>query len=213
MYCARVGPTVQTNVCDSPLILRPWAVSDAEALRDAIDEDVHHLKPWLSWTIEEPTSLGDTRARLRRWVDEFRRGRAFRYAIVAADRAAVILGGANLYTRAGPAAREIGYWVRKSAARQGVATAAVSALAVHAFENEEVERLIIQCDVGNRTSASFARRLGFAFVGPLTSAYPDGTHRPVDQFELLREDYHRHHAVGYRERARSVRLATESAES
>lgn len=58
---------------DPDLLLRPWAESDAPALREAIDEDVGHLKPWLSWTLEEPATLERTRARLVEWVDQFRR--------------------------------------------------------------------------------------------------------------------------------------------
>ena len=192
----------------SDLLLRPWSESDAPALRDAIDEDVDHLKPWLSWTLEEPATLERTRARLRDYVEQFHAGRAFRYAITPLDRPAVILGGAHLNRRVGPDAHDVGYWVRRSAVRQGIAAAAVSALVVHTFEERDVERLVIQCDVDNSASADLARALGFGFVGNDAGMYPDGRPRPLLRFELTRERFRRHHAATLRERARRVHLAT-----
>lgn len=192
----------------SPLLLRPWTEDDAPALREAIDEDVDHLKPWLSWTLEEPASLERTRERLSRWVAQFQAGEGFRWALVSPDEPSRILGGANLNCRFGPDAHDVGYWVRKSAARQGIAAAAVARLAVHAFEGREVERLVSQCDVGNARSAAFARALGFRFVGEAKTEYPDGSPRPVLRFEMRRESYFREHAPALRGRAGRVKLET-----
>jgi RimJ/RimL family protein N-acetyltransferase len=192
------------------LLLRPWTVADAVALREAIDEDLDHLKPWLNWTLSEPATLDQTRVRLQGYVDRFRSGEAFYYAVTPLDRPAVILGGAHLACRVGPAAHDVGYWVRKSAARQGIASAAVAALAVHAFSERLVERLVIQCDVANHASATMARALGFLFVDSATVAYVDGTPRPVHRFEMAGDAYHLH-APKLRERARRVRLVTDPA--
>lgn len=101
------------------LRLRPWTVADAGALREAIDEDVEHLRPWLTWTLEEPATLERTRERLGEWVARVRAGRAKRFAITPVDRPERILGGAHLNWRDGPAAYDLGYWVRGSAARHG----------------------------------------------------------------------------------------------
>ena len=202
------GPTTVTepNASYPTLLLRPWTTADAAGLREAIDEDLDHLKPWLSWTLEEPASLEGTRDRLDRWVDDFRAGRGFRYAVTPLERPSRILGGANLNRRVGPDAHDVGYWVRKSATRQGIAGAAVSALVVHAFEEREVERLAVRCDVANAGSVAFARALGFRPVGETTNEYPDGSPRPVHLLEMTRADYRHRHAPALRERARVVRL-------
>lgn len=193
------------------LLLRPWRESDAPALREAIDEDVDHLKPWLSWTLEEPATLERTRARLREWVRAFEAGEGFRWAVVPEDEPSRILGGANLNLRVGPDARDVGYWVRSSAAGRGVAGAAVAALAVHAFQEDEgVERLVARCDAANRESVAFARALGFEPAGEATIAYPDGSPRPVVLLEMTREGYCRHSGAALRRRARRVRLVTPS---
>ncbi|MBW3554545.1 MAG: GNAT family N-acetyltransferase [Gemmatimonadetes bacterium] len=199
-----MGPGEQSPA----LLLRPWAESDASGLREAIDKDVAHLKPWLSWTLEEPTTLEGTRVRLREWVEQFRRGRAFRYAITPPDRPSLILGGAHLSSRVGPAAHDVGYWVRRSAVRQGVATAAVSTLAIHAFDHGGVDRLVARCDIANAASQAVARALGFRLTGSVTVQYPDGSPRPVHQFEMTSVDYRLHHAPRLRERARRVRVVT-----
>lgn len=194
----------------SPLLLRPWAESDVVGLRAAIDEDVGHLKPWLSWTLEEPATPERTRDRLGEWVDEFRQSRAFRYAITPLDRPSLILGGAHLNHRVGPAAHDVGYWVRKSAVRRGIASAAVSALVIHAFERRKVERLVIQCDVANAASEAFARALGFERIGTATATYPAGAPRPVSRFEMILESYRLRHRPTLGDRARRVRLVTDT---
>lgn len=188
------------------LLLRPWSAADATGMREAIDENVDHLKPWLSWTLEEPATLEQTRRRLVGWVEQFRRGTAFRYAVTPVDRPSTILGGAGLSRRFGPAAHDVGYWVRKAAARQGIASAVASRLAVTAFAKPGLERLIIQCDVANTASAVLAQVLGFQFTGAATTEYPDGTPRLVHRFEMNRESYLEHHASTLLERAHRVRI-------
>ena len=191
------------------LLLRPWAEADAPALREAIDEDVDHLRPRLSWTLDEPASLERTRARLAGWAEAFRTGGGLRFAITPANRPWHILGGANLNTRVGPDARDVGYWVRASASRQGIASAAVARLAVHAFEQLAVARLVSQCDAGNAASAALATALGFEPADDAVVRWPDGSPRPVHRFEMRREHYETEHAAGLRRRAERVRLVTE----
>lgn len=188
------------------LVLRPWAVTDAIALREAIDEDVSHLRPWLSWTLDEPVSLERTRAKLAGWVRQFQTGYAYRYAIREASRPATILGGAMLNSRVGPTAHAIGYWVRRSATGRGIAGAAVAALVAQSFQLPHVGRVVIECDPANAASAGFARHLGFEYVGQLTSYFPDGTPRPILQFEMQRGDYEARHGPDLWSRARVVSI-------
>lgn len=175
------------------LLLRPWTEADALALREAIDEDVSHVKPWMSWSREEPATLEQTRTRLRRFIDEFAAGRALRFAITRPDRPERILGGAHLNERVGPNARDLGYWVRASATRQGIASAAASALAIRALARPDVHRLVIQCDVGNAASEAVALALGFRFTAVVTGAYTDGTRRMLCEFEMLRAEFEARH--------------------
>lgn len=193
----------------SDLLLRRWTEADAAALREAIDEDVGHLKPWLSWTLEEPVSVEQTRQRLAGYVDQYRVGEAYRYAITSAERPHLILGGANVYPRHGRSAFEIGYWVRKSAARMGVAQAAVAALLVEVFRRPHVERVSIRCDVTNTASAAFAERIGFQFAQRVDGSFADGSPRPLRELAMTAGDY-RERESELREQARRVRWAVDA---
>jgi RimJ/RimL family protein N-acetyltransferase len=61
----------------------------------------------------------------------------------------------------------LGYWVRTSATRQGVATEAVRQVAEFAFGNTDLVRLEIVCAVGNDASQRVAERAGAAREGAL----------------------------------------------
>lgn len=191
-----------------PTLLRPWAESDAPGLRQAIDEDVDHLKPWLTWTLEEPATLERTRERLRGYVRQWEEGEAYRFAVTPLERSSTILGGVHLKGRARAPTREIGYWMRKSAAGRGVAGAAVARLTVHTFEAWEADRIVARCDVGNARSSALARALGFRRVGEVRDTYPDGTPRPLLEFEMTRDGFRGRHAAGLLRRARRAGLVT-----
>jgi RimJ/RimL family protein N-acetyltransferase len=198
-----VGPSARAD----PLLLRPWTGDDAPALREAIDDDLDHLKPWLTWTLAEPAGLDRARELLDAWRAEHEEGNAVRYAVVPAPRPSVILGDVHLVRRGGPDPDDVGYWVRGSATRRGIASAAVARLVVSAFEDRGRGRLGLHCDVANSASAAFARTLGFRRLGPGTMSYPDGAPRPVIRFAMTRDDY-QGLAGELKDRARRVRLTS-----
>jgi RimJ/RimL family protein N-acetyltransferase len=166
-----------------PLLLRPWRPDDAPALRAAIDESLDSLRPWISWAAEEPTPLPVLAARLAGYAEDFQEGRRWRYAVVE-RRTGHLLGGASLHPYPGPGALEVGYWVRSSQHRRGIAGAAAAALTRHAFRAHGVDRAEIWCDPGNVPSASVARALGFAHAGSRMMTRPDGGDRPVEVYRL-----------------------------
>lgn len=166
-----------------PLLLRPWHASDAPALRAAIDESLDALRPFISWAPAEPTTLAELTARLERYAEEFAAGGRWRYAVT--DRASgLLLGGASLHPYPGPGALEVGYWVRTSQARRGIASAAAAALVRHAFHAHGVERVEIWFDPENHASRRVAETLGFTYAGPLAITRDDGTPRDVEVFRL-----------------------------
>ncbi|HEX8362808.1 MAG TPA: GNAT family N-acetyltransferase, partial [Longimicrobium sp.] len=110
-----------------PLLLRPWRTADAPALREAIDESLDALRPFISWAAREPSSLAATEARLAEYARDFADGVRWRYAVLERETGA-LLGGASLHPYPGPGALEVGYWVRTSQHRRGVASAAAAAL-------------------------------------------------------------------------------------
>ena len=173
-------------ISNSPLTLRPWRLSDAVRLRAAIDEDVEHLRPWLGWARNEPSTLDETEAMVRSWITDFGTGDGIRFAIVPSESPNLILGGAGLNRRLGPTEYTLGYWVRKSATRRGIASAATAGVVCHAFNRIGLDRVLAEFDEGNEASMAVAEALGFKWVGRFSTKYADGSPRPVVRFGLTR---------------------------
>ena len=143
-----------------PLLLRPWAPDDLLPLRAAIDESLPEVQRWLPWGWEEPSSLEHLAARIERYARAYAEGTAWRLALVDPSEG-TLLGSGALLPYPGPGALEVGYWVRTSAAGQGLATRAAAALVRHAFRVHGVQRMELWAKSGNEPSMAVARRLGF----------------------------------------------------
>ncbi|HEY7767091.1 GNAT family protein [Longimicrobium sp.] len=166
-----------------PLLLRPWRPEDAPELRGAIDESLAELRQWMTWGPDEPTPLDVLTRRLAGYADDFHAGLRWRFAVVH-RLTGQLLGGASLHPYPGPGALEVGYWVRWSEVRQGIAACAAGALTRHAFAHHQVERVEIWCDPGNVASARVALALGFEPVGNREIERSDGSPRQVDVYRL-----------------------------
>jgi len=153
-----------TPIYTPRLVLRCWKASDAPLLKDALDSSLEHLRPWMPWAIQEPSTLPTLEARLAGFADDFRKGRDFIYGIFNRDETEV-LGGTGLHLRNGPQDIEIGYWLRASATGQGLVSESTSALTTVAFATWPLETVTIVCDPENRRSAAVPARLGYACQG------------------------------------------------
>ncbi|MDQ5836288.1 MAG: GNAT family N-acetyltransferase [Acidobacteriota bacterium] len=165
------------------LVLRPWRVEDARRLRAAIDESLDSLKRWMSWGRDEPTPLAVLEERLRADAEAFAAGRRWRYAMLLGH-GGPLAGGAGLHPRVGPRALEVSYWVRAVCRRRGIAAAAASALARHAFLAHGVGHVDICVDIGNDASAAVALSLGCEPRGTITREHSDGSPRPMLVYRL-----------------------------
>lgn len=142
-----------------PVVLRRYEGDELTALLEAVETSLDHLRPWMPWASAEPLEEGLAEF-VQRSAVEFRSGENFTYAIWDAH-GSDLVGSTGLHTRLGPGTLEIGYWVRLSWTRRGVATAAARALTNAAFALADIEEVRIHCDEGNVASASVPRRLGY----------------------------------------------------
>jgi RimJ/RimL family protein N-acetyltransferase len=142
------------------LVLRCWQPSDAQRLHGVVAANLAALRPWIPWAAREPLSLADRIESLRQARGRFDLDRDHSYGVFDPGEQAV-LGGGVLLTRAGPGAREIGYWLDQAHAGQGLATELAAALSRVAFEVARVDRVEIHCEPENARSAAVARRLGY----------------------------------------------------
>jgi RimJ/RimL family protein N-acetyltransferase len=173
------------------MVLRCWDPADARLLKEAIDASLDHLRPWMPWARNEPQTLAEKVALLRRFRGAFDLGDDFAYGLFSSDETRVV-GGSGLHKRVGKDAFEIGYWIRKSETGRGLATEAAGALTRVAFELCSVDRVEIRVEPANEPSIAVPRKLGFREEARLRRRLPpseDGAPRDVIVYSLFRDEY------------------------
>jgi RimJ/RimL family protein N-acetyltransferase len=148
--------------------LRPWTPADAAALYPVLVANVAHLGPWIPAHVATPVDLPALAERLAGFASDFAANRAYRYALLTAERGRLI-GEADLFPRAATgrvpleaADRvELGYWLDAAATGQGFAAEATHALLDLASTLPGMIHAEIRCDAANAPSAAVPRRLGF----------------------------------------------------
>jgi RimJ/RimL family protein N-acetyltransferase len=155
---------VDAIVPSRPIAIRAYERADAPAVYEALMESLPALQPFMPWARTDLT-LAEQRAWVDAQVDARAAGTAYEFGIFDAGRR--YLGGCGLnqldrgerMNRANRRAN-LGYWVRSSAARQGVATAAIHQLVGWAFANTDLNRLEVVVAVENTASLRTAERAG-----------------------------------------------------
>lgn len=133
-----------------------------EILRDAIQDSIKHLRPWMSWIEFEPLSDRDRTALIRRWEDDWKAGQEVVFGAFVRDQ---VVGGCGFHKRAGPQTLEIGYWVHVDHLRQGYATEMARILTSAAFTVSDIERVEIHHDKANTHSGAIPKALGYHLDG------------------------------------------------
>jgi ribosomal-protein-serine acetyltransferase len=147
--------------------IRAYRLDDAPAVLEAARESLAELQPWMPWC-HPGYSLEESRSWLAGQVPAFQERTAFEFAIVSPD--GRYLGGCGLnQIDAGNGRANLGYWVRSSVTRQGVATAAVTLLRDWGFRNTSLVRLEIVIAIGNVASYRVAEKSGADREGILRS--------------------------------------------
>jgi RimJ/RimL family protein N-acetyltransferase len=142
------------------LVIRCYEPRDAALLKEAVDSSLDHLRPWMPWARDEPTTINAKVELLRSFRGRFDLDEDFVYGLFARDESRLV-GGSGLHTRHGEGALEIGYWVRADAEGRGLATESVAVLTRAAFEHCGVDRIEIRVDPSNERSLRVPERLGY----------------------------------------------------
>lgn len=141
------------------LCLRPFSDTDASAFRSAALESVDTVGRWMPWcknSYQESDAL--------EWFAVFRAAASARSALefgVFCANTGQLMGGAGLNKIAHDNRFcNLGYWIRQSHHRQGIATRCVQILSRHAFEVLGLQRLEIVVALGNHASEGVAIKSG-----------------------------------------------------
>jgi ribosomal-protein-serine acetyltransferase len=169
------------------LRIRPYAVADAEEVWRAAMESRAELLPWMSW-FHAGYHIRETRSWLEMQVIAFRLGTAYEFAIESLD--GWYLGGCGLNQIDALNRRaNLGYWVRTSATRQGVARTAVMQLAAWAYAHTDLVRLEIVAATGNVASQRVAEHAGAQREGVLRRRlFVRGQFQDAVVYSIVREE-------------------------
>jgi ribosomal-protein-serine acetyltransferase len=181
-------PGVQSTFTRENVTLRRYQSDDAPLLFEAVRESVRELSAWMSWC-NPSYSRVDSETSVRTRQTEWAQGE--RYSFVISDSATGrFLGGVglNFINRAHKFAN-LGYWVRTSSTRRGVATAAVRLAAGFGLGELGLNRVEIVVATGNVPSQRVARKAGACSEGVLRQRLwlHDQSHDAV-MFSLVAED-------------------------
>jgi RimJ/RimL family protein N-acetyltransferase len=166
---AILDPPERPTLRDGRILLRPLVPADRDALYQAVAESKEEVGRWMAWCHPDYSP-----AESAEWIAICERGwaaeqgdRDFGIFEAASGR---LLGciGVNQFNRVHRFAN-VGYWVRTSSARQGVATAAARLIARYAFEVLGLARIEIVAQVPNVASCKVAEKLGCRLEGVLRS--------------------------------------------
>ncbi len=177
------------KLTDGIITLRPFEFGEENDLHKAVHESLPQLKPWMAWANEKyttETALNFITLTRAYWSS----GTLYAFAITdtKTDR---IIGGCSL-SHIHPVYHfcNLGYWVRTSRHREGIAGRAALIAARFAFEKIKLIRAEVVIAVGNEPSKRVAEKIGAHYEGILLNRMVVGTQVcDAHMFSLLPSDF------------------------
>ena len=183
--------TLATLIEGKAVYLRPPLPNDWRAWAEVRAASRNFLKPWEpTWSASALTRTA-YRHRLRIQARERRDNTGHRFFIFRRDDDS-LAGGVNLSNIQHGVAMScnIGYWIDKHNARQGLMSDAIEALLPFVFDTISLHRIEAACLPNNLASEALLRKLGFRQEG-YARAYLriDGAWRDHLLFAMLASDF------------------------
>lgn len=153
------NPEHTIELGDARLRLRPWREDDAGELVEAAHESVDSVGRWLPWCRAEYGHAAAS-AWVRHCQAGWQAGAHFAFAVRDAHEGQ-LLGGVGL-NQFEPVHRRanLGYWVRRTRQREGLASAAAQLVARFGFERLGLIRIDVVALPDNAPSRATALRIG-----------------------------------------------------
>ena len=149
------------EVVGARVVLRRWTTADVPELSAAVTRNIEHLRPWMPWIAHEPVEDKDRAALIEGWERSWLEGGDTVFGVFLDGRP---IGGTGLHRRRGPHGLEIGYWIDKDHANQGIATEVARLLTSAAQAVPGVTFVEIHHDKANVASSRVPQKLGYTFV-------------------------------------------------
>ena len=173
------------------LLIRPKQSGDGATSLAAVIETWGDLHKWMQWA-ESPSDFteAEQELRIRQQMASFARRTEFNLLGIerASGRAVIWCGLHDIDWQARSC--DTGFWVRKSAQREGFATEATNALLRYAFSALGMRRVGITHSAGNEASHRVVEKLGFSPESILQNGNPLPGGRLADRCCYARLDLH-----------------------
>ncbi|MDX6384345.1 MAG: hypothetical protein QOK48_1918 [Blastocatellia bacterium] len=151
---------------ENSILIRPFRAGDEDALYEAVRESVAEVSAWLPWCHQD-YSIEESREFITSREIASQGGEWYSFGIFEKESGRFLGGvGINFINRVHRLAN-LGYWVRTSAAGNGVATTATRLAARFAFEQVGLQRIEIVAAVNNIASQRVAEKAGAKREGVL----------------------------------------------
>jgi ribosomal-protein-serine acetyltransferase len=153
---------MDTPIVENGLCIRPFEDGDVEQFVSAVRESIATVGAWMPWCRPE-YAAADALAWFAQCSANLSAAHAYDLGVFSAAGAefygGVSINQINRQHNFG----NIGYWVRQSFQRKGIATRAVRAMAAYGFNCLKLTRLEIVAAVENGASRGVAERAGAIF--------------------------------------------------
>lgn len=173
---------------DKSYLIRPCRPDDAGPVFEAVRESMKELYPWMPWCHQDYV-IEDSRTWFGSRPDVWRKG--MEYDFLIADRSdghPLGICSLNNLDRDNRLAN-LGYWIRTSRVRQGVAAACVPWVVRFGFEELNLNRIELIVATGNIPSQGLAAKIGAFREGRLRKrlVVRDHVYNAI-MFSLISED-------------------------
>lgn len=169
--------------------IRRFQEKDAVDFHKAVLESVEHVSEWLPWCTTE-YNLNDAKLWVSSAKETWKNGTDYRFIVEDLD-TGNILGtvGINQVVQQHKVGN-LGYWIRRSALRQGACTKAAKKVVDYAFNELGFQRIEIHVLVENKPSNSVASKLGGNYEGIFRNKLMhNGKSRPAKCYSIIPSDY------------------------
>lgn len=142
--------------------LRPFRQADAVEFAAAVQESLSSLSPWMPWA-HNRYSVRDAQLWFEVCTENLAHGLSYDIGVYTED-GRKLLGGVALNQLAlDNGMANLGYWIRRSAQGQGLATRAATMMACFGFHRLQLTRIEIVAAEHNRASRRVAEKMGALF--------------------------------------------------
>ena len=176
------------ELTDGSILLRPYQISDIESLYEAARESIPEVSIWMPWCHPD-YSIEESRKWIESQPDAWEKGTGYEFAITEYS-SGTYLGGCGINEiRYDYGYANLGYWVRTSQTKKGIATAATILLIRWAFNELKLNRVEISVAINNQASLRVADKAGATKEGILRNKLSkNGLPCDTVMFSLIPQD-------------------------